>query len=100
MQDDENNRASSYYALNKEARKEYQRRYYAENRHKMRRQRELREVLEPDKAEAYRDYQRSYYLEHRTELTAKRRERDRRKKGLLYPAQGILNPESGSGHPV
>jgi hypothetical protein len=100
VQDDKNHTEGSYYALNKEARKEYQRRYYAENRHKMRRQRELREVLEPDKAEAYRDYQRAYYLEHRTELMAKRRERDRRKKCLLFPSRGILNPESGSGHPV
>ena len=87
MQDDKNNTEGSYYAMNKEARKEYQRRYYAENRHKMRRQRELREVLEPDKAEAYRDYQRSYYLEHRTELTAKRRERDRRKKQALFASR-------------
>ena len=100
MQDDENNTEGSYYAMNKEARKEYQRCYYAENRHKLRRQRELREVLEPDKAEAYRIYQRAYYLEHRTELTAKRRERDRRKKGLLFPSRGTLNPESGSGKPV
>lgn len=100
MQDDENDKAGSYYELNKEARKEYQRRYYAENRHKLRRQRELREVLEPDKAEAYRAYQRAYYLEHRTELTAKRRERDRRKKGLLFPARGIPNPVSGDSNPV
>ena len=90
MQDDENNTEGSYYAMNKEARKEYQRRYYAENRHKMRRQRELREVLEPDKAEAYRAYQRAYYLEHRTELTAKRRERDRRKKQALFTSRKNL----------
>jgi hypothetical protein len=90
VQDDENNTEGSYYAMNKEARKEYQRRYYAENRHKMRRQRELREVLEPDKAEAYRAYQRAYYLEHRTELTAKRRERDRRKKQALFTS--LKNP--------
>jgi hypothetical protein len=90
VQDDENHTEGSYYAMNKEARKEYQRRYYAENRHKMRRQRELREVLEPDKAEAYRAYQRAYYLEHRTELTAKRRERDRRKKQALFTS--LKNP--------
>ena len=90
MQDDETHTASTYYALNKEARKEYQRRYYAENRHKMRRQRELREVLEPDKAEAYRNYQRTYYALHRTELMAKRRARDQRKRN---PESGIQSPE-------
>jgi hypothetical protein len=95
VQDDESNKAATYYALNKEARKEYQRCYYAENRHKLRRQRELREVLEPDKAESYREYQRAYYLEHRTELLEKRKARDRRKKCLLFPSRGIPNPDSG-----
>lgn len=90
MQDEKPHKEGTYYAQNKEARKEYQRRFYAENRHKMRRQRELREVLEPDKAEAYRAYQRTYYALHRTELMAKRRERDRRKRN---PESGIPSPE-------
>lgn len=88
MQEHETQKNGTYYELNKEARKEYQRRYYAANRHKMRRQRELREVLEPDKAEAYRNYQRAYYLEHRTELLVKRRAREQRKKlGKTPPSE-------------
>jgi hypothetical protein len=83
---------SNYYAENKEARKAYQRDYYKANRHKISRQRELREVLDPEKAEKLRDYQRSYYVQHRQELLRKRRERNRRKKRLA----GTLNPVSGT----
>ena len=85
MQESEKPVKSNYYAENKEARKAYQRDYYKANRHKISRQRELREVLDPEKAEKLRDYQRSYYVQHRQELLRKRRERNRRKKGLPEP---------------
>lgn len=95
MQSDETQKSDSYYALNREARKQYQRDYYRRNKKVLARKRELQPVLDPERAEQIRDYQRAYYLTHRQELLAKRRERERRKRAGRNPVSGILQPESG-----
>jgi hypothetical protein len=94
MQSDETQNSDTYYALNREARKQYQRDYYRRNKKVLARKRELQPVLDPERAEQIRDYQRAYYLLHRQELLAKRRERERRKRAGRNPVSGILNPES------
>jgi type II secretory pathway component PulJ len=99
MQSDETQNSDTYYALNREARKQYQRDYYRRNKKVLARKRELQPVLDPERAEQIRDYQRAYYLSHRQELLAKRRERERRKRAGRNPVSGILNPESGILNP-
>jgi hypothetical protein len=90
-------KGGTYYELNKEARKAYQRAYYKKNRKLLARKRELQPVLDPERAEQIRQYQHEYYLTHRQELLAKRKMRERRKKlKALNPESGVLNPETGA----
>ena len=70
----------SYYDRNKEARKAYQRAYYAERKEHFRRKRELEGVAFPEKASRLQDYQHSYYLKNRVRLLeAKRAKRAARR---------------------
>lgn len=69
----------SYYSQNKEARKEYQKRYYAEQKSVLRRKRELTAELNPESVTLQRRYQRDYYLKNRTSLLAKKKKREIRK---------------------
>lgn len=63
----------SYYKRNTEARKEYQKTYYAEKKDILRRKREIDAELNPEKQEKYREYQRNYYLENRQKLLERKR---------------------------
>jgi len=67
----------SYYDRNKEARKAYQKTYYAERQGELRRKRELEPLLHPDKYEKKRAYQREYYLTFRAKLLSNKRIRYR-----------------------
>lgn len=62
-----------YYERNKEARKAYQRDYYARNRAALKRKRELDSVLSPDSMQKVREYQRNYYLTNRDKLLERKR---------------------------
>jgi hypothetical protein len=73
----------SYYSQNKEARKEYQKRYYAEQKSVLRRKRELTAELNPESVTLQRRYQRDYYLKNRTFLLAKKKKREIRKMDWL-----------------
>ena len=61
-----------YYLKNKEARKEYQRAYYAANKRKILKKRELDLLADPELAEKKRAYNRAYYLKNRARLKARR----------------------------
>lgn len=63
----------SYYERNKRARREYQRDYYLRNRGAILRKAQLRNELEPEKAEKAKKYQRKYYLEHRRAILEEKR---------------------------
>lgn len=63
----------SYYKRNTEARKEYQRAYYAEKKDQLKRKRELDGHLLPEKVQKMRDYQRNYYLKNRQKLLAQKK---------------------------
>jgi hypothetical protein len=69
----------NYYSENKEARKEYQKRYYAEQKSVLKRKRELTAELNPESVTLQRRYQRDYYLKNRTFLLAKKKKREIRK---------------------
>jgi hypothetical protein len=68
-------RKISYYERNSEARRAYQRAYYAEKKAEIRRMKEVQEYLEPQKREAYLSYQRNYYFKNREKLLSARRDR-------------------------
>jgi hypothetical protein len=67
--------SDSYYDRNKEARKDYQKEYYALNQEFLRRKREIQKELEPEKAVKKKSYQKSYYLANRDRLLAERKRR-------------------------
>ena len=78
----------NYYSENKEARKEYQKRYYAEQKSVLRRKRELTAELNPESVTLQRRYQRDYYLKNRTFLLAKKKKREIRK--MDWPSKPSL----------
>ena len=63
----------SYYERNKRSRREYQRDYYMRNRGVILRKAQLRNELEPEKAEKAKKYQKKYYLEHRKAILEEKR---------------------------
>lgn len=100
MSQDEKEKGESYYAQNREARKQYQRNYYRKNHRLLARKRELQPMLDPERAEAVKQYQRIYYLTNRQELLVKRKERERKKREGRVPVSGIPNPVAGEPNPV
>lgn len=62
----------SYYSKNREARREYQKKYYYRNRELIKRKRELDTVLDPEKVEAKKLYNRLYYAKNRASIREKR----------------------------
>jgi hypothetical protein len=64
----------SYYERNKEARREYQRQYYRRNSERIKRKRELDEVLEPEKIASRKDYNRRYYVKNLAAIKEKRKQ--------------------------
>ena len=63
----------SYYKRNTEARKAYQKAYYAEKKDLLKRKRELDSHLSPEKVQKMQDYQRNYYLTNRQKLLARKK---------------------------
>lgn len=61
-----------YYNLNRESRIMYQKEYYRNNAQLIKRKKELREHLEPEKHEEQREYQRKYYLANRARIREQR----------------------------
>jgi hypothetical protein len=64
----------SYYERNREARRDYQREYYYRNSDRIKRKRELDEVLEPDKVVSRKEYNRQYYIKNRSVISEKRKQ--------------------------
>lgn len=69
----------TYYAKNKEARREYQKQYYIRNAQLIKRKRELDTVLDPEKVDARKAYHAAYYLDNRCTI---REQRTRKRNGL------------------
>tara|TARA_R100001440_G_scaffold24346_1_gene39687 strand:- start:2162 stop:2401 length:240 start_codon:yes stop_codon:yes gene_type:complete len=63
-----------YYARNKQARKEYQRKYYSLNKESIQRKKRLEELHDPEKFEARRAYNKAYYEKNKEEILKKRAE--------------------------
>jgi hypothetical protein len=63
----------SYYKRNTEARKAYQKAYYAEKKDQLKRKRELDAHLSPEKVQKMQAYQRNYYLTNRQKLLARKK---------------------------
>ena len=70
----------SYYERNADARKAYQRAYYAQIKGQLRRQREIDGEIRPEKVQKRREYQRNYYLANREKLLNRKREQYRARK--------------------
>ena len=64
----------TYYERNREARREYQRQYYHRNSERIKRKRELDEVLEPDKVVSRKEYNQKYYIKNRVIISEKRKQ--------------------------
>ena len=62
----------TYYAQNREARRKYQLEYYHKNVDRIKRKRELDEVLDPEAIEARKVYNRKYYLKNRARIREQR----------------------------
>jgi hypothetical protein len=61
-----------YYARNKQARREYQRKYYRANKERIRRRRRLEELHDPQRFQDRKDYNRKYYQKNRAKILKKR----------------------------
>lgn len=61
-----------YYQNHKQERLAYQRKYYRENRKRIKRMRELRKEGDPKWADTLKEYNRRYYLENKDRIKAKR----------------------------
>ena len=69
-----------YYLKNHEARKAYQRKYYAANKAKILKQRALDLLADPELAEKKRAYNRAYYLKNRARLKELRKAKAEKRK--------------------
>lgn len=63
-----------YYARNKQARKDYQRKYYELNKDRIQRRRKLDEIADPEKFEQRKNYNKSYYQKNKEQILKKRAE--------------------------
>lgn len=70
----------SYYARNKESRKNYQREYYKTNRDKIKTKRQYDETNNPSLKEARKEYNSNYYKNNKARILARRRELYKAKK--------------------
>lgn len=75
-----------YYEKNQEARKDYQRHYYTNNKARIRRKRRLEELEDPEKFESRKNYNQTYYLENK--------ERILKRRAKLYAAKKIPKDRS------
>jgi len=69
-----------YYARNRQARKEYQRKYYIRNKDRIKRKRKLEELSDPEKFAERKNYNRSYYQRNRARILKKRADAYAKKK--------------------
>ncbi len=70
-----NHKKQEYYQTNRDSRITYQKAYYRANAQLVKRKRELKEHLEPEKYEKQKEYQRAYYLENRARIREHRANR-------------------------
>ena len=61
-----------YYQTHKQERLEYQRKYYRENRKRIKRSREIRKEGDPEWVGTLKEYNRRYYLENKERIKVKR----------------------------
>lgn len=66
--------SDSYYRLNREKRKEYQRSYYEKNKKVIARRKLLEQELLPVKSEKRDQYQQDYYQKNKIRISEQRRE--------------------------
>ncbi len=64
----------NYYSRNKEARKDYQKQYYNNNKERIRRKRMMEELDSPEKFEARKRYNQEYYRKNKEQILKKRAE--------------------------
>ena len=64
----------NYYSRNKEARKDYQKQYYNNNKERIRRKRRLEELDDPEKFKARKKYNQEYYQKNKEKILEKRAE--------------------------
>jgi len=66
-----------YYLANRDARLDYQNRYYKESKSRFQRRNEIDELLEPEAVETRKkklsDYNKAYYVKNKERIIAKRR---------------------------
>ncbi len=71
-----------YYSRNKQARKEYQRKYYEKNKERIQRRRKLDEIENPKRFEARKNYNKMYYQKNKEKILKRRAEAYASKKSL------------------
>lgn len=64
----------SYYGRNRDARKDYQRQYYLNNKDRIMSKRRVEELAAPEKFEQRKDYNKSYYLKNKERILKRRAE--------------------------
>lgn len=64
----------SYYVRNQDARKDYQRQYYLNNKDRIMSKRRVEELADPEKFEQRKDYNKSYYLKNKERILKRRAE--------------------------
>mgnify|MGYP003113903701 FL=1 len=62
----------SYYGRNRDARKDYQRQYYLNNKDRIMSKRRVEELADPEKFEQRKDYNKSYYLKNKERILKRR----------------------------
>jgi hypothetical protein len=67
-------KADSYYGRNQDARKDYQRQYYLNNKDRIMSKRRVEELADPEKFEQRKDYNKSYYLKNKERILKRRAE--------------------------
>ena len=72
----------NYYSRNREARKEYQRQYYINNRDRIISKRKIEKDKHPDRWEARKKYNQEYYKKNKERILARRKEAYDAKKKL------------------
>lgn len=77
-----------YYSRNRQARKEYQRQYYENNKERIQQRRKLDEIADPERFEARKNYNKSYYEKNKEKILKRRAEAYAAKKLLKKNAQG------------
>tara|TARA_R110001599_G_scaffold165893_1_gene355283 strand:- start:130 stop:462 length:333 start_codon:yes stop_codon:yes gene_type:complete len=67
-------KTDSYYGRNQDARKDYQRQYYLNNKDRIMSKRRVEEIADPEKFEERKEYNKSYYLKNKERILKRRAE--------------------------